>query len=79
MSLGQKTLFLREKQGFGGQKQGFPNIPNLWNIRNLFYFELSENYKKNDVKIKLRKSRKTCSNPNSDSKIGVQVENAGPK
>jgi len=36
--LGQKTQFLR-------QKQGFPNIPNLRNIRNLFYSKLSKNYK----------------------------------
>jgi len=40
--LGQKSLFL----GFGGQKQGFLNILNLRKIRNLFYSELSENYKK---------------------------------
>ncbi len=28
------------------KKQGFPNIPNLQKIRNLFYSKLSKNYKK---------------------------------
>ncbi len=46
ISLDQKTLLLRQKQGFGGQKQGFPHIPNLWNIQNLFYSEFSKNYEK---------------------------------
>ncbi len=44
--LGQKILFLRQKLGVLGQKQGFPNFPNILNIRNLFYSELSKNYKK---------------------------------
>jgi len=39
----QKTLFLRQKQGFWGQKQGIPNIPNLQKIPDLFYSELSKN------------------------------------
>ncbi len=77
ISLGQKTLFLGQKNLFLRQKQGFLNIPNLWNIQNLFYSELSENYK-NDVKIKLRKSQKTCSDSNFDSNIRVQVWNAVP-
>jgi len=30
ISLNQKTLFVgQKKQGFWGQKQGFPDIPNL--------------------------------------------------
>jgi len=40
--LGQKVW----KPLFWGQKQGFPNIRNLWKIWNLFYSELSENYEK---------------------------------
>jgi len=43
ISPGQKTLFL-------GQKQGFPNIPNLRNILNLFYSEFSKNYKNMTLK-----------------------------
>jgi len=43
---GSKPLFLRQKQGFWGQKQGFPNNPNLWNIQNLLYSKFSENYEK---------------------------------
>jgi len=43
--IGSKKLFLRQKQGFWGQKQGFPNILNLRNIRNIFYSEFPENYK----------------------------------
>jgi hypothetical protein len=37
--LAYKFLFLR-------QKQGFPNIPNLRYLQNLFYSKLSKNYKK---------------------------------
>jgi len=47
--LGQKNLFLRvlgSKFKKQGQKQGFPNIPNLRKIQNLFFSELSENYQK---------------------------------
>ena len=35
---------------FWGQKQGFPNIPNLRKIQKLFYSKLSENYKKMTLK-----------------------------
>jgi len=44
-------------KGFGvkvkkqGQIQGFPNIPNLWKIQNLFYSKLSENYEKMTLKL----------------------------
>jgi len=54
--MGQETLFLSQKkpvfEGFGVkvkkqcQKEGFPNIPNLQKIWNLFYSELSKNHKK---------------------------------
>ncbi len=69
-------MFLRQKQGFWGQKQGFLNIMNLQKIWNLFYSKLSKNYKKNDVKIESRKLRKTCSDSNPDSNIRIQVQNA---
>jgi len=57
-----KTLFLSFKKtclwvkkpcfgGFWGQKQGFPNIPNLRKIWNLFYSKLSKNYKKMMLKL----------------------------
>ena len=36
--------------GFWDQKHGFPNIPNLQIIWNLFYSELSENYEKMTLK-----------------------------
>jgi len=34
-----------------GQKQGFPNIPNLRNIWNVFYSKLSKNYEKMMLKL----------------------------
>jgi len=57
------------------QKQGFPNIQKFWK---LFYSEISENYKKNDVKLELRKLRKTRSDLKTDSKVWLKVRNAGP-
>jgi len=56
--LSQKTLFLKQKQGLWGQKQGSPKIPNLRNIRYLFYSELSKNYKKMMLKSNLENCEK---------------------
>jgi len=44
ISSGQKTLFLR-------QKQGFANILNLWNIQNLLFSKFSKNYQKMTSKL----------------------------
>jgi hypothetical protein len=41
-----KPCFLRQKQLVWGQKQGFPNIPNLQKFQILLFSQLSENYKK---------------------------------
>ncbi len=36
------------------------------------------NLRKNDVKLELRKSRKTRSDSKTDSKVRLKVQNAGP-
>jgi len=46
ISSDQKSLLLGQKTLFLWQKQGFPNIPNLRDIWNLFYSKFSKNYKK---------------------------------
>jgi len=56
--LGQKNLFLRvlgSKFKKQGQKQGFPNI------QNLFYSELSKNYEKMTLKSNFRNRKKLVS------------------
>ncbi len=58
ISLGQKPLFWGQKQGFLGQKQGFLNIPNLRNIQNFFYSELSKNYEKMTLKLNFENCKK---------------------
>jgi hypothetical protein len=41
-----------------GQKHGFPNIPNLRKIRNLFNLKLSKNYEKMTLKLNFRNREK---------------------
>jgi len=57
-----KPLFL-SKLLFLGQKQGFPNIGKF------VLFQIFQNFRKNDVKIKILFSKKTLSDSNSDSNI----------
>jgi len=63
--LGLKTLFLR-------QKQGFPNIPNLRDIQNLFYSKLFKNYKKITLKSNFRNCEKLFPTQTFEFKFGLQ-------
>ena len=80
--LGQKTMFLRvlgSKFKKQGQKQGFPNIPNLQKIKfGICSIPNFPKITKNDLKVEFRKSRKTRSDSKTDSNVQFKVRNAGP-
>jgi len=69
---GSKNPVLRQKQGFWGQKQGFPNIQNLWNIRNWFYSKLSKNYEKMTLKLNFKNCEKLVPTRTFEFKFGMQ-------
>ncbi len=47
-------------------------------ISEIVIFRTFRNLRKNDVKLELRKSRKTRSDLKTDSKVWLKVRNAGP-
>jgi hypothetical protein len=55
---GSKDPVFEAKTGLWGQKQGFPNIPNLRKIQNIFYSKLSENYEKIMLKLNFENRKK---------------------
>jgi len=78
--LSQKTLFLGQKvrKKFGKSSEisesGFSECSESLEISEIVIFRTFRNLRKNDVKLELRKSRKT----RSDSKVQLKVWNAGP-
>jgi len=78
--LSQKTLFLGQKvrKRFGKSlekvRKKFGNFGN----RVFRMFGNFRKLRKNDVKLKLRKLRKTRSDSKTDSKVRIKVWNAGP-
>ncbi len=86
--MSQKTLFLGQKvrKKFG---KVWKNIGNVWKSSETGFSKHSEiseivlilnfqKLQKNDVKLELQKSRKTCSDSKTDSKVWLKVRNAGP-
>jgi len=63
------------KHGFWGQKQGFLNIPNLRNIRNLFYSKFSENYEKAMSKLNFYFHKKLIPTQIFEIEFGMQGPN----
>ncbi len=57
------------------QKQGFPNI---WKFRKLFYSKISKKYKKMTLNSNFGNREKTRSDSKTDSKVQLNVRNAGP-
>jgi len=47
-------------------------------ILKIVIFQTFQKLRKNDVKLKLQKLQKTCSNSKTDSKVWLKVQNAGP-
>ncbi len=89
--LSQKTLFLSQKTLLLGQKvqKEFGNPcfgvrnSHFWKFRTyknfgIYSFPTFQKLQKNDIKLVLRKSRKTCSNSKTDSNVRFKVPNAGP-
>ncbi len=80
MKSNKKNLFLRQKV--------WKNSEKVWKVRKMFgkSSEISEirnfrtfrKLRKNDVQLKIRKSRKTHSDLKTDSKVRLKVRNAGP-
>ncbi len=92
--MSQKILFLGQNvwKKFGKSLEKFGKVwkfrkldfPNVWKFQKfrkfwkLLFSKLSEIYKKNDVKLELRKSRKTRSDSKTNSKVRLKVWNARP-
>jgi hypothetical protein len=85
--LSQKTLFWGQKVWKKYKKnlekvwkRVFPTFGNFRNFGNFGNCSIPNFPKitKNDVKLELRKSRKTRSNSKTDSKVWLKVWNAGP-
>jgi len=89
--LSQKTLFLGQKLGKSLEKvrEKFgKSLEKVWKsletrfsehseILEIVLFQTFQNLRKHDVKLKLRKSRKTRSDL-KDLKVRLKVQNAGP-
>jgi len=88
--LSQKTLFLGQKvRKFGkslvkfrkvqkSSETGFSECSEILEILEIVLYRTFQKLRKNDVKLELRKSRKTCSDSKTDSKVRLKVQNAGP-
>ncbi len=72
--LSQKTLYLDQKV----QKSLETGFSEHSEISEIVLFRTFQKLRKNDVKLELRKSRKTRSDSKTDSKVRLKVRNAGP-
>jgi hypothetical protein len=82
--LSQKTLCLGQKvwKKFGKSSEssetGFSECSEISEISEIVLFQNFQKLRKNDVKLELRKSRKTRSDSETDLKVRLKVWNAGP-
>jgi len=88
--LSQKTLFLGQKvRKFGkslvkfrkvqkSSETGFSECSEISEILEIVLFRTFRKLRKNDVKLELEKLQKTRSDLQTDSKVGLKVQNAGP-
>jgi len=72
--LGPKHPFLGQSPLFWGQKQGFPNILNIRNIRNTFYSVFTEYI---TSKLYLYFCKKTRSDSNLNQKFDYEFGSQG--
>ncbi len=79
--LSQKTLFMGQKvwNKFGKVLKSLETgFSKCLEISEIVLFQTFQKLQKNDVKLKLWKSRKTRSDSKTDSKVRLKVRNAGP-
>ncbi len=74
---GNNFLFLGQKVR-KSLETGFSKHSEFSEFLEIVLFRTFQKLRKNDVKLKLQKSWKTCSNLKTDSKVWLKVWNAGP-
>ncbi len=80
----KKPCFWVKKFGKSSEKFGKSSeiseigISECSEISEIVFFQNFRKLRKNDVKLELRKSRKTRSDSKTDSKVRIKVRNAGP-
>ncbi len=75
---GSKSLEKVWKKFGKVREQGFSEHSEFSKISEIVLFYSFRKLRKNDIKLELRKSQKTCSDSKTDSKVWLKVRNAGP-